>query len=486
MKDQRSELVHEDKPLSLSETEDLLASSVRFITTKIKRGVFTRKRLLVFFTLCSLVNYFDRGAIGGTLSVIEEDYNLSPTESGLLGGAFMIGFTVFCPLFAHLSHYYRTGTLMATGLGMWVAAAVFAAISAEMYSLAIARMLIGIGEASFAGLAPTYIDDIAPTPTRTTWLAIFYATIPIGAALGYGVAGPIAELWHWRLVFIIEAVLMLPCVGVSFVLPRSEWWRTSKLDAYESTDEGRGSDSSVVDTQAPTSTTSLIESSNSKGQVGTPTFKQSLAEVLSIPIFDTFVLASSSFMFVVGALSFWVPTYVVDYLGLKLSNATIAVGAVTVFTGLVGTALGGWIIDKLGGTKGDAGVKRVALVEFVSACVVLPVGMVGFMMDSFWLFIAFLFLGEMVLFGATAPLNATILSIVPLHQRSFAMSINIFAVHLLGDFPSPILVGVVSDVTGSRRAGMLFLIGWLVFAVLFFFISWVLAREKVRAKYEVL
>ena len=41
-------------------------------------------------------------------------------------GAFMIGFTVFCPLFAHLSHYYRTGTLMATGLGMWVAAAVFA------------------------------------------------------------------------------------------------------------------------------------------------------------------------------------------------------------------------------------------------------------------------------------------------------------------------------------------------------------------------
>ena len=63
----------------------------------------------------------------------------------------MIGFMICCPMFALLSHRVRAGTLMAIGLSMWTLAAVAAALSRELYTLGLARMLIGIGEASFAG-----------------------------------------------------------------------------------------------------------------------------------------------------------------------------------------------------------------------------------------------------------------------------------------------------------------------------------------------
>lgn len=39
---------------------------------------------------------------------------------------------------------------------------------------------IGLGEASFSTLAPPFIDDIAPTGRKTTWLAIYFLTQPVG------------------------------------------------------------------------------------------------------------------------------------------------------------------------------------------------------------------------------------------------------------------------------------------------------------------
>ena len=39
---------------------------------------------------------------------------------------------------------------------------------------------VGVGEASYATIAPTIIDDLAPEGKKSKWLAIFYAACPIG------------------------------------------------------------------------------------------------------------------------------------------------------------------------------------------------------------------------------------------------------------------------------------------------------------------
>lgn len=56
---------------------------------------------------------------------------------------------------------------------------VFRIGAAQSYpQLVIARCLTGIGEASFCGLSPTVIDDIAKPHQRTVWLALFFSAIP--------------------------------------------------------------------------------------------------------------------------------------------------------------------------------------------------------------------------------------------------------------------------------------------------------------------
>lgn len=43
-------------------------------------------RMWIFFTICNFLNYIDRGAFAGSLTPINEEYGLSSTEAGLLGG----------------------------------------------------------------------------------------------------------------------------------------------------------------------------------------------------------------------------------------------------------------------------------------------------------------------------------------------------------------------------------------------------------------
>ena len=58
------------------------------------------------------------------------------------------------------------------------------------------RALVGIGEASYATIAPTIIADLFPAERRLRMLSIFYMAMPIGSALGYVVGSSVSSLVH--------------------------------------------------------------------------------------------------------------------------------------------------------------------------------------------------------------------------------------------------------------------------------------------------
>lgn len=58
--------------------------------------------------------------------------------------------------------------------------------------------------------------------------------------------------------------------------------------------------------------------------------------------------------------------------------------------------------------------------------------------------------------------------------RPQAVAVSIFFMHLLGDFPSPFLIGVINDGMGMYW-GTCILMGWLIFAVTFWFLSFNIA-----------
>ena len=52
---------------------------------------------------------------------------------------------------------------------------------------------------------------------------------------------------------------------------------------------------------------------------------------------------------------------------------------------------------------------------------------------------------QLLMFASTGPINSAIVNAVPAQIRASAVALSIFAIHALGDVPSPFLVGVIAD-----------------------------------------
>jgi hypothetical protein len=59
---------------------------------------------------------------------------------------------------------------------------------------------------------------------------------------------------------------------------------------------------------------------------------------------------------------------------------------------------------------------------------------------------------ELLLFMSTGPINAAIANIVSPLERASAMALSMFIIHLLGDVPSPPLIGHLSDASSLGKA----------------------------------
>src|SRR5262249_37650328 len=81
----------------------------------------------------------------------------------------------------------------------------------------------------------------------------------------------------------------------------------------------------------------------------------------------------------------------------------------------------------------------------------------------------------------TGPANAVIVSVVLPEIRASAIALSIFAFHLLGDVPSPLLIGKISDWTGSLERSVLINIVAIFLSGIFYLLgSRTLGRDTAR------
>lgn len=74
-----------------------------------------------------------------------------------------------------------------------------------------------------------------------------------------------------------------------------------------------------------------------------------------------------------------------------------------------------------------------------------------------------------------------IMSSVPTELRGQANAMSVFLLHLLGDFPSPYIVGVVSQFV-AMRWGFVILMSWLFFGVLAWAYAWVISVNSTQRR----
>jgi sugar phosphate permease len=144
--------------------------------------------------------------------------------------------------------------------------------------------------------------------------------------------------------------------------------------------------------------------------------------------------------FALGGLQVWMPTFLSQARGYSLQSANLLFGGIIVVDGTVASLAGGWLGDYLLRRSQSAyysvsavsmalGVPLMILALFARGPVMLPaMGAAAFLL----------------LFN-TSPLNAAVINSVGAPIRATAIAVNIFVIHLLGDVPSPTLMGFIAD-----------------------------------------
>ncbi|KAK4438043.1 putative sphingolipid transporter spinster2 [Sesamum alatum] len=450
---------------------------------------FTPKRLLIIFCLINLINYIDRGAIAsngvngsrktcskdGTCSSgsgIQGDFNMNNFEDGVLSSAFMVGLLVASPIFASSAKSFNPFRLIGVGLTVWTLAVAFCGFSFNFWSIAVCRMLVGVGEASFISLAAPFIDDNAPVTQRTAWLGTFYMCIPTGVAVGYVYGGVISH-FGWRWAFWVEAILMLPFAILGFVMKPLQLKGLTPAESKKAlTAADNGSDNQGGELRR---VEVADESSKPFGIFHSAVyiyfrlsaltvFGKDMKVLLLEKVYVVNVLGYIAYNFVIGAYSYWGPK--AGYNIYHMSNADYMFGGVTAVCGILGSLAGGFVLDRMTSTIPNA-FKLLSLATLVGGVFCFA----AFCFKSLYAFLAFFAIGELLVFATQAPVNFVCLHCVKPSLRPLSMAISTVSIHIFGDVPSSPLVGLLQDHINNWRVTALILTSILFIAAGLWFIG---------------
>lgn len=430
---------------------------------------FTPKRLLFIFCVINLINYLDRGAIAsngvngsertcnksGSCTPgtgIQGQFNLSNFEDGVISSAFMVGLLVASPIFATLAKSVNPFRLIGVGLSVWTIGVIGSAASWNFWSITIARMLVGVGEASFISLAAPFIDDNAPVSQKTAWLGIFYMCIPTGYAIGYIYGGLVGDHFSWRYAFWGEAILMFPFVVLGFIMKPLQlkgFAPAESKKAFTQVETAASEDTEVeignggaASTKEDFGDKKLYKPAKVNGAIKTSNqfvrFMKDMKVLMLDKVYVTNVLGYVAYNFVIGSYSYWGPKAGKNI--YNMSNADMMFGGITVVCGILGTITGGFVLDFMTNTIPNA-FKLLSMTTFIGAAFCFG----AFCFKSMYLFLAFFAVGEFLVFATQGPVNFVCLHCVNPSLRPLSMAMCTVATHLFGDVPSSPLVGVLQD-----------------------------------------
>src|SRR6185503_12151876 len=131
----------------------------------------------------NLLNYVDRYIPAGALPLILASFGASDAQGGLLQSMFMIPYALVAPLAGALGDRRRRFAIAGAGVLVWSVATFASGLAPVFAILLAARVLIGVGEASYTVVTPSLLGDYYPAERRGRALGVFYAAIPVGSAI---------------------------------------------------------------------------------------------------------------------------------------------------------------------------------------------------------------------------------------------------------------------------------------------------------------
>jgi len=380
---------------------------------------------LAILAFINLFSYLDRFVVAGVLeSLKHSDLGLSDTNLGSLMTGFLIVYTLLAPVFGALGDRRSRPRLIALGVACWSFATALSGFAVNFLTLFVARAAVGVGEAAYVTIAPSLLSDYFPVRQRGRVMAIFFCAIPVGSALGYVVGGLVDKHYGWRAAFFVAGVPGLLLAALCLLLR----------------DPPRG----IQDQAAGLAKVSAAKPRSSLSRETWQTY----GRLLRNKPYAITVLGYAAYTFAIGGLGVWMPAFLERARGIPRSEATVNFGTIVVVTGFVGTFVGGWLGDYFAKNSRQAYLWLSAYATLAAA----PFVWLALTTTSTTLYTVYMVTAQLCLFLSTGPINAAIVNLVIASERATAIALSVFAIHVLGDAISPLIVGAISDASSLATA----------------------------------
>ncbi len=376
---------------------------------------------LAMFTLMYVANNIDRSIMSILIEPVRHEFGLSDSQLGLLTGmAFAFTYALVGIPIGYLIDRVNRRNLLSSVMVVWSVATMLCGLAQNFATLVMARLAVGAAEAGGAPAAMSLIADFFHPRRRSLALSIFWSSTALGTAVSFIFGSVIAVEYGWRAAFFIAGApgLVLALIMVC----------TIREPLRGGMDE-----------------TPVTPASAGPSLADTCRYICRRRHLLHALI----ALGMASVM--LSGLLVWAVSFFVREHGLALANAGMIVGFSVAGFGALGSLLGG--------VTGDFAYKRWGLqrLPFLAAATTLLAALSAVWMalsGSLIVAIAALILFELVSRSYTAPGYNFLMSNMPAQMRGVVVSVVQAITNLIGYGLGPLLVGVISDATGSLRFGI--------------------------------
>lgn len=457
--------------------------------------------------LVYLVNFVDRQILSILANDIRADLGIDDAQLGFLyGTAFAIFYALFGIPLGRLADGWHRLRLLSLGLALWSCMTVLSGLARNLTTLTVARIGVGVGEASANPCAYSLISDWFPKRFRATALGIYASGLFVGSGLSLLIGGAIVESWNaaypsggplglagWQAAFIAVG---LPGVVLAF-------WVLSLREPKRGANEGLASENDpqawpkffhqitqilppltflsaalrgprdLLANLAAGLVLALLAWSASHAFGNSQQFwfvaigfyavfswagslraddRATFGMTWQAPAFMGVVMVYSAVCYIGYTISYWAAPYAERTFAFSKTELGWLVGAPNAIGGFLGVIAGGWLADRLL-TRFESGRMFVPAFAFLAS---IPLLLVGYSTASPTLFLVCNVLAQFATASALAACAAASQALVLPRMRGTATAIFLIGPTLIGLAFGPFVAGHISDITGSLGRGVMF------------------------------
>jgi MFS family permease len=291
---------------------------------------------------------------------------------------------------------------------VWSVLTAASGLCTSFAQLFVARLGVGIGEASCAPAASSLIGDLFPSEKRAKAMSLFMLGLPVGLALSFFLGGYITKHYGWQMAFFAPALPGLVCAVWAMLTPE------------------------------PVRGASEVHAIGAARRDGS-----AFGLVLSIPTMWWVIASGALHNFNMYAIGGFLTPLLMRHHHLDIVKAA-SISAVTYgLSGIPGLIFGGMLADRLSRRMPNGRL----ILSAVTFALAVPLTYLGVAAESgsTGAFLGFMALGIACMYVYYVSTYSTIQDLVEPSLRGMAMAIYFFAMYLFGASLGPYALGALSD-----------------------------------------